>query len=92
MKNLRDAVMTARVSKTAIAERAGVNRKTVTRLLQKDDVSMGTYFAIAKAVGANPMVLLGEANRQADALIEEKKKDAAATASNTPGSEVVTRD
>lgn len=65
MKNLRDAVMLSRRPYAQIANEVGVNRKTIPKMLLRDDLPIGMYFKIAQAVEADPFELLKQAQAQA---------------------------
>lgn len=64
MKNLRDAVMLSRRPYAQIANEVGVNRKTIPKMLLRDDLPIGMYFKIAQAVEADPFELLKQAQAQ----------------------------
>lgn len=64
MKNLRDAVMLSRRPYAQIADEVGVNRKTISKMLLRDDLPIGMYFKIAQAVDADPFELLKQAKAQ----------------------------
>lgn len=64
MKNLRDAVMLSRRPYAQIANEVGVNRKTIPKMLLRDDLPIGMYFKIAQAVEADPFKLLKQAKAQ----------------------------
>lgn len=64
MKNLRDAVMLSRRPYAQIANEVGVNRKTIPKMLLRDDLPIGMYFKIAQAVEADPFELLNQAKAQ----------------------------
>ena len=64
MKNLRDAVMLSRRPYAQIANEVGVNRKTIPKMLLRDDLTIGMYFKIAQAVEADPFKLLKQAKAQ----------------------------
>lgn len=64
MKNLRDAVMLSRRPYVQIANEVGVNRKTIPKMLLRDDLPIGMYFKIAQAIEADPFKLLKQAKAQ----------------------------
>lgn len=64
MRNLRDAVMLSQRPYKQIALEVGISRKTIPKMLLRDDLPIGTYFKIAQAVNANPLELLKRAEQQ----------------------------
>lgn len=74
MKNLRDAVMLSRRPYAQIAKDVGVNRKTIPKMLLRDDLPIGMYFKVAQAIGADPFELLKNAESQTSAAIASTDK------------------
>lgn len=72
---LHDHQLLNKVPKTKIAQDTGVNRMTVTKRLEADDIGAQALIATSESMGIDPLKVLGEAiqKTQSSALAEEEE-------------------
>ena len=75
---LHDRQLLDKVPKTKIAQDTGVNRMTVTKRLEADDIGVQALIATAESIGVDPVEILQTAIKQtghhkSSALAEEEE-------------------